>query len=193
MSRTIPTACHSAFKRTGASDNSTENSFPFLCNAGSSSTLPIAAPSPERRNSAKPFSLGFMEPGRNEKSVEMPPHGFLGRIPEDALGGLVPQGNAALRVDHDDRVLGRAHDAAELLLALASDSSARRCSVWSRKTSTTPVIWPCSLRMGAPLSAMGRSVPSRASKQRVVGEVHDRSFAHDALDRVVDLGPASLR
>ena len=39
---------------------------------------------------------------------------------------------------------------------------AARSSVWSRKTSTTPVISPFSSRMGAPLSAMGRSVPSLA-------------------------------
>ncbi len=38
--------------------------------------------------------------------------------------------------------------------------AARSC-VWSRKTSTTPIIVPLSSRMGAPLSAIGRSVPSR--------------------------------
>ena len=40
--------------------------------------------------------------------------------------------------------------------------SAALSAVWSRNTSTTPVISPCALRMGAPLSAMGYSVPSRA-------------------------------
>ena len=40
-------------------------------------------------------------------------------------------------------------------------SSARRCSVKSRNTSTTPRMRPASSRMGAALSAMGRSVPSR--------------------------------
>ena len=42
--------------------------------------------------------------------------------------------------------------------------SARRCSVTSRKISTTPIIPPAVSRIGAAMSSMGRSVPSLATR-----------------------------
>ncbi len=59
--------------------------------------------------------------GGNESEQVLAPGVFL-RIAKDSLGSSIPEGNAAITVHQDDRVLGRCAHRAELFLTLAQSS-----------------------------------------------------------------------
>ena len=64
-------------------------------------------------------------------------------------------------------------DASTMAASRARDCSAHLRSVTSRKTSTAPSIAPDASRMGAALSSIGRSVPSRAIEHGMVRQPDD--------------------
>ena len=100
-------------------------------------------------------------------------HGFLGRIPEDAFGGAIPQGNATLWVDHDDGVLSRVHDAGKLLLALSHLHF--RPALFGLVAEDQHRAGDLALLVPDGRAAIGDGALGAVAgqQQRVVGEVHD--------------------
>ena len=81
------------------------------------------------------------------------------RVAEHALGLAIPRLDGAVERLADDDVLGRLDDGRQPRLRLDAPASVR----WtSRKTSTAPTTFPAASRIGAALSSIGRSTPSRA-------------------------------
>ena len=83
-------------------------------------------------------------------------------------------------------------DGPEPHLAVVEGFLRRPLRVWSRNTSTTPVTAPRSSRIGAPLSAMGRSVPSLATSSVWFAKPDDHPVAQHARDGALHLGAGLL-
>ena len=122
-----------------------------------------------RRSRSRIVAL-LVQPLRRDDQGDGLADGLRGGVAEEPLGPGVPRPDDAVEGLADDRVLGRLDDGRQPRLGLLGPLAAR-----SRRGRPAPPRPACprSSRIGAALSSIGRSVPSRAIEDGVVRQPDD--------------------